>query len=163
MNPCPCGYLGDTTHQCHCSQVQIQRYRSRVSGPLMDRIDLHVDVPAVPFKDLTAPAAGTETSQTIRARVERARTVQQDRLSKHRRVTCNARMTSKMVQTFCAIDEKSSKLLERAVDKLGLSARAYTRVLKISRTIADLSQTDGITSEHILEALQYRTLDRRME
>ncbi|MBF0550550.1 MAG: YifB family Mg chelatase-like AAA ATPase [Deltaproteobacteria bacterium] len=163
MNPCPCGYLGDTTHQCHCAQVQVQRYRSRVSGPLMDRIDLHVDVPAVPFKDLTAPVAGTETSQAIRARVERARAVQQDRLSKHRQVTCNARMTSKMVQACCAIDEKSSKLLERAVDKLGLSARAYTRVLKISRTIADLSGTGSIASEHILEALQYRTLDRRME
>ena len=158
MNPCPCGYLGDARHACRCSIPQIQRYRSKVSGPLMDRIDIHVEVPAVAFRDLTAAAPG-EASETIRARVAAARDIQRDRF-RRARIHSNAQMSSRQIKTHCAVDRDAIKLLEQAIDKLGLSARAYNRILKIARTVADLADQPDIAASHIAEAIQYRNLDR---
>ena len=158
MNPCPCGYLGDARHACRCSIPQIQRYRSKVSGPLMDRIDIHVEVPAVAFRDLTATAKG-EASEVIRARVAGARGIQRERFRRNR-IHSNAQMSSRLIKTHCAIDRNSVNLLENAIDKLGLSARAYNRILKIARTIADLAGQPAISASHIAEAIQYRNLDR---
>ncbi len=158
MNPCPCGYLGDERHACRCSIPQIQRYRSKVSGPLMDRIDIHVEVPAVAFHDLTAPAKG-EGSEIIRQRVAAARAIQRDRF-RRARIHSNAQMNSRQIKTHCAVDRHSTELLEKAIDKLGLSARAYNRILKIARTLADLAGQPDITARHIAEAIQYRNLDR---
>lgn len=158
MNPCPCGHLNSPQHQCRCSLHQIQRYHAKVSGPLLDRIDLHVEVPAVPYRDLKNTKA-TEGSKEIRARVSEAREIQSQRFIKNK-IYCNAQMGSRHIQKYCAVDNASHNLLETAVDKLGLSARAYSRILKIARTIADLDKKDGIHVEHISEAIQYRTLDR---
>lgn len=158
MNPCPCGYLGDAQHRCACTIQQIQRYRSRVSGPLLDRIDLHVEVRPVPYGELATTAAG-ESSVAIRARVHRARAAQLARFA-GRRLYCNAQMTAADLQTAAAIDSAASELLERAMRSLALSARAYTRILKVARTIADLAGVDAITAAHVAEAVQYRTLDR---
>ncbi len=159
MNPCPCGYLGDAKHACRCATPQIQRYRSKVSGPLMDRIDIHVEVPAVAFRDLTAVAQG-DRSATIRQRVTAARRIQQVRF-KRARIHSNAQMSSRQIKTHCAVDQESAALLEAAIEKLGLSARAYNRILKIARTIADLAHQPGIKAGHIAEAIQYRHLDRK--
>jgi len=160
MNPCPCGYLGDTRHQCTCTYLQIQRYRSKVSGPLLDRIDLHVEVPAVDYQELKQPPQG-ETSAQIRQRVEQARTIQIQRFQKAG-VYCNAQMNTKLVNAFCELDQAGQKLLEAAMEKLGLSARAYIRILKIARTIADLEGEEKILPPHVAEAIQYRTLDREI-
>ncbi len=159
MNPCPCGYLGDPQHACRCSLPQIQRYRSKVSGPLLDRIDLHVEVPAVAFRDLTTARLG-EASEAIRARVTAARQIQQKRF-RRARIHCNAQMSSRQIKAHCTVDQDGVRLLEKAIAKLGLSARAYNRVLKIARTIADLSDQRQIATDHIAEAIQYRNLDRR--
>jgi magnesium chelatase family protein len=158
MNPCPCGYLSDPKHRCRCSLHQIQRYRSKISGPLLDRIDIHVDVPAVPYKDLIAESAA-EASADIRKRVGAAREIQSQRLARTK-IYCNAQMASRHIKKHCRIDDASHRLLEAAIDKLGLSARAYNRILKIARTIADLNQESVIRLDHISEAVQYRTLDR---
>jgi magnesium chelatase family protein len=158
MNPCPCGYLGDPAHACRCTYPQIHRYRSRISGPLLDRIDIHVDVPAVPYKDLLQEARA-EPSARIRERVSRAREVQAARFARTR-IFCNAQMGSRHVRSHCRIDDASRRLLESAIEKLGLSARAFNRVLKIARTIADLEGTADIGALHISEAIQYRNLDR---
>ncbi len=158
MNPCPCGYLGDARHACRCSIPQIQRYRSKVSGPLMDRIDIHVEVPAVAFRDLTTAAKG-EASETIRARVAAARDIQHGRF-RRARIHSNAQMSSRQIKSHCPIDRDSVRLLEKAIDQLGLSARAYNRILKIARTIADLAAQPMIATNHIAEAIQYRNLDR---
>jgi magnesium chelatase family protein len=158
MNPCPCGYSTDPKHECSCDKRQIGRYRARISGPLLDRIDIHVDVPAVFYKDLTANAP-QEPSGEIRKRVSAARMVQSRRFAKSK-TYCNAQMGSRQIRQHCQVDSESSKILENAIDKLGLSARAYKRVLKIARTIADLAKSENITSEHITEAIQYRDLDR---
>ena len=158
MNPCPCGYFSDPKHECRCSYQQIRRYRSKVSGPLMDRIDIHVEVPAVPYRDLKN-AHQSASSAEIRGRVATARDVQTKRFSRSK-IFCNAQMNSRHIKKYCTIDDASSRLLEAAIDKLGLSARAYNRVLKISRTIADLADRDAIDIEHISEAIQYRSLDR---
>jgi len=155
---CPCGYFSDPKHECRCGLYQIQRYRSKISGPLLDRIDIHVEVPAVPYKDLMGRIKA-EPSADIKQRVAGARAVQSGRL-KRTRIHCNAQMGSRHIRTYCAIDQASCSLLETAVDKLGLSARAYNRILKIARTIADLAASDPITAEHISEAIQYRSLDR---
>ena len=160
MNPCPCGFLGDSKHQCTCSYLQIQRYRAKVSGPLLDRIDIHIEVPAVSYQDLNQISEG-ESSKEIRKRVEAARDIQKKRFAK-KGIYCNAQMNSKLVNTFCVLDNAGKKLLETAMEKLGLSARAYTRILKIARTIADLEGEKNILSQHIAEAIQYRTLDREM-
>jgi magnesium chelatase family protein len=159
MNPCPCGYHTDPKHECTCDSRQINRYRAKISGPLLDRIDIHVDVPAVFYKDLTATTS-QEPSSEIRKRVSEARRIQSRRFARSK-IYCNAQMSSRQIRQHCQVDSESSKILENAIDKLGLSARAYKRVLKIARTVADLANSKNITSQHIMEAIQYRDLDRK--
>ena len=158
MNPCPCGYLGDPHHQCTCSPSQIHRYRHRVSGPLLDRIDIHVEVPAVPYKELSKDFCG-EPSANISKRIQNASEIQVERFKKDN-IYSNAKMRSKHIKKYCALKQDAQVILETAMHKLGLSARAYTRILKVSRTIADLAESEQINAEHISEAIQYRTLDR---
>jgi magnesium chelatase family protein len=158
MNPCPCGYFSDPKHECRCTYPQIHRYRSKISGPLMDRIDIHVEVPAVPYKDLIGES-DSESSEVIGARVAAARARQFERF-KRTKIYCNAQMINRHIKKHCRIDEASCDLLESAIDKLGLSARAYNRILKIARTIADLDDASDIGVDHIAEAVQYRSLDR---
>jgi magnesium chelatase family protein len=160
MNPCPCGYRGDAKHQCSCSKQLIQRYWSKISGPLLDRIDIHIEVPAVEWKELTGVSDG-ESSEIIRNRVDAARQIQLARFTRGG-VFSNAQMTSALLKKHCKLEAESMKFLEKAVDKLGLSARAYHRILKIARTIADLESCENIRSPHVAEAIQYRTLDRRL-
>jgi len=160
MNPCPCGYFGDPKHECTCSFREIQRYRSKISGPLMDRIDIHIDVPAVPFKDLTGLSHG-QSSHEIRLRVMKAREIQEERFRKTK-IHCNAMMNSRQIRRFCEIDEKSNALLEVAMERFGFSARALSRILKISRTTADLAGSEDIEQAHLAEAIQYRSLDRKL-
>ena len=158
MNPCPCGYFSDPKHACRCSYQQIHRYRSKISGPLLDRIDIHVEVPAVPYQDLMTESTA-EPSADIGKRVAAARKIQSKRFTRAK-IYCNAQMSSRHIKTHCKIDDASRRLLESAIDKLGLSARAFNRVLKISRTIADLDAEYTIQVDHISEAIQYRNLDR---
>lgn len=158
MNPCPCGYFSDPKHECRCTYPQIHRFRSKISGPLMDRIDIHVEVPAVPYKDLRGKA-DAESSEKIRARVNAARERQSQRF-KRTKIYNNAQMLSRHIKKHCNIDDASCNILESAIDKLGLSARAYNRILKIARTIADLDGESNIRVDHISEAVQYRNLDR---
>ena len=158
MNPCPCGYLGDSKHTCRCTPTQVQRYRARISGPLLDRIDLHVEAPAVSVSDLRHAAPG-ESSAALRARIETARNLQHARFDASR-ISCNARMGHREVRQVCAIDRELGDLLERAMNQLSLSARAYDRILKVARTIADLAGAEHIAAPHLLEAIQYRSLDR---
>jgi magnesium chelatase family protein len=160
MNPCPCGYYADPSNECSCTVPQIQRYRSKISGPLMDRIDIHIEVPAVKYRDLASREAG-EPSREIKRRVDDARKIQLNRF-KGMKIYCNAQMTNRHIKKFCEIDEASQKLLEMAIDKFGLSARAYTRILKVARTIADLEAQVNIQPAHLSEAIQYRTLDRNL-
>ena len=160
MNPCPCGFYTDPNRECTCTMPQILRYRSRISGPLMDRIDIHIEVPAVRYRDLTGEASG-EDSEAIKGRVNRARELQRQRFD-GKRIYCNAQMAPRFLKKYCQIGEDSKALLEQAIDKLGLSARAYTRILKIARTIADLEGVEAIASQHISEAIQYRSLDRTL-
>jgi magnesium chelatase family protein len=158
MNPCPCGYLGDERHQCTCTPSQIIRYRARVSGPLMDRIDIHIEVPAVPFKDLRAGDSG-ERSEDIRARVVKARERQLKRFH-GQGLYSNGQMKARHIKKYCKLSAPAQSLLDAATQRLGLSARAYTRILKLSRTIADMEGTEDIQPQHLSEAIQYRTLDR---
>ena len=158
MNPCPCGYLSDAKHECRCTDNQIRRYRAKVSGPLMDRIDIHIEVPAVPYRDLMKDA-NADSSENIRKRVTDARLIQLKRFSRTK-IFCNAQMNSRHIKKYCSIDKESVSLLETALDKLGLSARAYNRILKIARTIADLGGASDINADYISEAIQYRNLDR---
>jgi magnesium chelatase family protein len=159
FNPCPCGYLGDMKHNCRCTHAQVQRYENRLSGPLLDRIDMHLEVPSVKYKEMSAPAGG-ESSAMIKSRVEQARDVQKKRFAKRRNFYCNGQMTPKDLKKFCRLDRDSEKLIEHAVERLGLSARSYHRILKIGRTIADLDNSQPIRAGHIAEAIQYRRLDR---
>lgn len=158
MNPCPCGYFQDPAHSCRCSPRQIHQYCSKISGPLLDRIDIHVEVPAVPYKDLMGKADG-ESSARIRARVVAARSVQEGRL-RQTRIYCNAQMSNRLIKKYCRIDMASQKTIQSAIHRLGLSARAYNRILKIARTIADLSGALEIHVDHVSEAIQYRNTDR---
>ena len=160
MNPCPCGYLGDAKHECRCSPAQVQRYRARISGPLLDRIDLHIEAPALSITELRNDRAG-ESSAVIRERVEVAR---QQQLSRFwgTPITANARMPVSQLKKFCALDAKLGDLLQQAMEQLSLSARAYDRILKVARTIADLAGAEHIESPHLLEAIQYRSLDRNV-
>ena len=160
MNPCPCGYYSDPNNECTCTIPQIQRYRSKISGPLMDRIDIHIEVPAVKYRDLASREPG-ESSREIKKRIDSARKTQLDRF-KGLKIYCNAQMTNRHIKKFCQIDEASQKLLELAIDKFGLSARAYARVLKVARTIADLESQESIQPSHLSEAIQYRSLDRNL-
>jgi magnesium chelatase family protein len=157
-NPCPCGYLGDARHECRCGPTQIQRYRSRISGPLLDRIDLHVEAPALSLADLRSEKPG-EPSAPLRQRVETARARQHARFAATR-TTSNARMSQAQIRRHCAIDAALGDLLQHAMEQLSLSARAYDRILKVARTIADLAGVEKIERSHLLEAIQYRSLDR---
>ena len=180
MNPCPCGYFNDTSHQCSCTPPMIQRYVSKISGPLLDRIDIHIDVPAVKYRELRAGEA-TESSAEIRARVERAREIQQERFQERlagppgspsfpgtpgtrgtpsTKIFANAQMTSRLIRKHCHLDAACEQLLETAMNRMGLSARAHDRILKVARTIADLEGVPEIVPKHIGEAIQYRSLDR---
>jgi len=161
MNPCPCGFLGDSHQQnsCTCTPPMIQRYRSRLSGPLLDRIDLHIEVPRVPHKDLATDKA-TETSAEVRTRVNQARQLQRQRLSDFGLHT-NSQMQSRHIGRFCKLDSAGEQLLEQVTCRLGLSARSYTRILKLARTIADLAGNETIERQHLAEAVQYRGLDRK--
>jgi magnesium chelatase family protein len=161
MNPCICGWLGHPTKECTCSPVQVQRYTSRLSGPLLDRIDMHIDVPPVPFKEITREQEA-ESSAEIKQRVDAARKVQRSRYQKTESVYCNAQMTSKQLKNICKLDAQSQSLLQQGIERLGLSARAYYRILKIARTIADLDGKKSITSSHVGEAIQYRRLDNSL-
>jgi magnesium chelatase family protein len=158
MNPCPCGYFNDTRRQCSCSTDQTARYVSRISGPLLDRIDLQVEVPGLSAAEISSEAGG-EPSAAIRDRVDAARIRQRERFQ-GTPVKCNAEMTARLLRKHCALDAHSKKLLETAVEKLGLSARAYDRILKVARTIADLAGAEAISAPHLAEAIQYRALDR---
>jgi magnesium chelatase family protein len=155
MNPCPCGYAGDSNGRCRCTAEQIIKYRNRVSGPLLDRIDMHIEVPALPREQLTRNGTTAESSENIRERVIAARKIQSERGQ------INAAMKNKQVEQHCRIGSKDVVLLEQAINKLGLSARAYHRILKVARTISDIDRSKNIKTAHISEAIQYRCLDRR--
>ncbi len=159
MNPCPCGYYNHPEKECTCAPGAVKKYLSRISGPLLDRIDLHVEVTPVPFKDLSMQTSG-ESSAQIRERVVKAREIQQQRFAQSPEIHCNAQMTSSKIRTYCVLDEASMTLLKKAMEKLGLSARAYDRILKVSRTIADLAGEEDIKASHVAEAINYRSLDR---
>ncbi len=161
MNPCPCGYHGSGQRECQCSPTMIQRYVSKISGPLMDRIDIHIDVPAVNYKELRGPDSKAESSAQIRERVVRAREVQLNRFAAAgERNYSNAQMSSRQIRAYCDLGTDSERMLERAMQQQGLSARAHDRILKVARTIADMEACPQIESKHIAEAIQYRTLDR---
>ena len=153
MNPCACGFYGDTTRECRCTPALIQRYLGKISGPLLDRIDIHVEVPAVPYQELRGNPT-CESSADIRARVERARSIQRARGYD------NARMPTRQIRKQCALDDSGERTLEMAVRRMGLSARAHDRILKVARTIADLAGSETVAAKHVAEAVQYRSLDR---
>ena len=159
MNPCPCGYFGDNRHQCTCTPGQILRYRHKVSGPLLDRIDIHIEVPAVPYKELSNEHSG-EKSEEIRKRVDAAREIQLVRFKNDKKLYSNGQMKTRHIKKYCRLMPEAQTLLDTAMLKLALSARAYTRILKLSRTIADLDTSVDIQAHHVSEAIQYRTLDR---
>jgi magnesium chelatase family protein len=160
MNPCPCGYYGDSSRECHCTPQVIQRYVSKISGPLLDRIDIHIDVPAVKYKELRS-TGHAESSAEIRQRVLRAREVQLNRFAVGgERIFANAQMTSRQIRSYCDLSTDCERLLERAMTQQGLSARAHDRILKVARTVADLEGAANIEPKHIAEAIQYRSLDR---
>ncbi|MGH9632741.1 MAG: ATP-binding protein, partial [Bryobacteraceae bacterium] len=153
MNPCPCGFYGDPTRECRCTPAIIQRYLGKVSGPLLDRIDLHIEVPAVPYKELRSNERGV-SSADMRERVQAARAVQQDR------GFYNSQIPARMLRNLCALDESGERTLEMAVRRMSLSARAHDRILKVARTIADLAGSPSVSAKHLAEAVQYRSLDR---
>ena len=160
MNPCPCGYFNDKSRECHCTPPLIQRYVAKVSGPLLDRIDIHIEVPAVQYRELRGGAA-SESSAVIRGRVLKARERQRERFSSAKEtIYSNAQMGTRQIRTFCELGADAEKLLERAMQQQGLTARAHDRILKVARTIADLDGAESLTVGHIAEAIQYRTLDR---
>ncbi len=159
MNPCPCGHLNDPHRECVCAPPQVQRYLAKISGPLMDRIDLHIEVSPVPFDELDRRGEG-EPSAAVRARVVAARALQSERFDGLPGVYCNAQMQSRQVRAYCALDDAGRQLMKMAIQRLGLSARAYDRILKVARTIADLAAVPDIRPEHLSEAIQYRSLDR---
>lgn len=157
MNPCPCGYSGSATHECTCTPAQIQKYASRISGPLLDRIDVQIHVDEVQYSELAEGGEG-ESSAAVKARVNAARRVQTERY-KNTPVHCNAKMTSAMIKKYCALDAAGERILSAAFDKLGMSARAYSRILKVARTIADVDGSENITARHVSEAVMYRAFD----
>jgi magnesium chelatase family protein len=161
MNPCPCGYATDPRHECSCTPPAIQRYMSRISGPLMDRIDIHVEVPAVKVEELSRKQDG-ERSEVIRERVEAARERQRRRFERNRDIFANAHMGSKALRHYCPLPTEGEDLLTTAINRLGLSARAYDRIIKVARTIADIAGSDTIQTPHLAEAIQYRSLDRQL-
>jgi len=158
MNPCPCGTPGQHKNPCRCSTTQIARYRSKISGPLLDRIDIHIEVPAAKYQDLTSNLPA-ESSAQIKERVNKARAIQRERF-KGEGILSNALMSHKQVRKFCVLGKEENELLKMAMTELNFSARAYDKILKVSRTIADLSGSENIKTEHLSEAIQYRSLDR---
>ncbi|HCF60999.1 MAG TPA: ATP-dependent protease [Myxococcales bacterium] len=161
MNPCPCGHAGNPAQACTCHPADVQRYRARVSGPLLDRIDIHVTVPPVRYRDLTPQREG-ESSNDLRERVSRARVRQAARFTRARGTHCNAQMGPRQIRRFCEVDAESGALLQNVIDRVGMSARAYDRILKVARTIADLDDSEAIRACHVSEAIGYRTLDRKL-
>ncbi|MDZ4745928.1 MAG: YifB family Mg chelatase-like AAA ATPase [bacterium] len=159
MNPCPCGHFGSVQHECQCKLADVQKYMGRISGPLLDRIDMYIDVPGVRVQDLTSAPVG-ESSEIVRRRVVQARNVQRERFNGYKHLFKNADMSGKDIERVCMLDERGASILQQAMVKLGLSARAYDRILKVSRTIADLSESTSIEAAHVAEAVQYRSLDR---
>jgi len=160
MNPCPCGYFNDKSRECMCTPPMIQRYVAKISGPLLDRIDIHIEVPAVAYKELRGGAAA-EGSAEIRERVLAARERQRNRFRKHgEKIYSNAQMTTRQIRTHCELGQDAERLLERAMQQQGLTARAHDRILKVARTIADLEGAESLAVPHLAEAIQYRTLDR---
>ena len=159
MNPCPCGFYGDPTHHCVCTPGQIQRYMNKISGPLLDRIDIQCEISPLPFSDISNAQPG-EPSAVIRERVIAARRIQEERFAQHPKVYCNAQMTERMIHQYAEPDQQSLEMLRLAMERLSLSARAYNRILKVARTIADLDKSDKVLSQHIAEAIGYRNLDR---
>jgi magnesium chelatase family protein len=161
LNPCPCGYFSDPHHTCSCNPLQIQRYMSRISGPLLDRIDIHAQVPALTYDELSRTQRG-EDSATMRERVEAARRIQLQRFGAGEKIFCNAHMQPHHLRDHCQLDETSRGLLKAAIERLGLSARAYDRILKVARTIADLEGVAQLGGSHIAEGIGYRSLDRKL-
>ena len=159
MNPCPCGFFNHPEKECTCPPGAVQKYLNKISGPLLDRIDLHVEVTPVAFNELSS-AKNSDNSTVIRERVIKAREMQAERYKNNPGIYCNAQMSSKMLKEICVIDNVGQNLLKAAMEKLNLSARAYDRILKVSRTIADLNGSEKIKPEHLAEAIQYRSLDR---
>lgn len=159
MNPCPCGFYNHPEKECVCAPGIVQKYLNKISGPLLDRIDLHVEVTPVPFSELSREQA-TEKSKDIRERVIKARLIQSERYSENKQIHCNAQMRTSDLKTYCKLTEAGNTLLKNAMERLGLSARAYDRILKVARTIADLETSAGIETAHVAEAIQYRSLDR---
>jgi magnesium chelatase family protein len=161
MNPCPCGYYNHPERECECLPGDVQRYLSRISGPLLDRIDIHIEVTPVPYQDLQSVLIDCEPSDSIRERVVQARSIQQSRYKKFPTIHNNAQITPTLMQLHCRLDPAGSSLMKNAMEKLGLSARAYDRILKVARTIADLDGSASIGSQHLAEAINYRSLDRK--
>jgi len=161
INPCPCGYFTDPYHECRCTPTAIQRYHSQISGPLLDRIDIHIEVPALKYDELKSTTPG-ESSEDIRARANRACGIQLSRYKGKKKIYCNAHLGSKDIRKHCVIDDESQSLLKTAIERFGLSARAYDKVLKVARTIADLEGVDKIKTQHVAEAIQYRSLDKNV-
>ena len=161
MNPCPCGYFTDPYHECRCTPTVIQRYHTKISGPLLDRIDIHIEVPSLKYDELKSTQPG-ESSEEIRARINNARKLQLERFKSKRKIYCNAHLGSKHIRKYCSIDDQSQSLLKTAIERFGLSARAYDKVLKVARTIADLENSENIKVQHIAEAIQYRSLDKNI-
>jgi len=160
MNPCRCGYYGHPTKECRCSQSSVTQYLSKISGPLLDRIDLHIEVPPVEFEELNKKDEKAETSAQIRERVEKAREIQRKRYKEYK-LHNNAQLPSALMKEFCKIDKDTETFLKLVFNKLSLSARAYDRILKVSRTIADLEGEESINASHVSEAIVYRSLDRK--
>jgi magnesium chelatase family protein len=160
LNPCPCGYLGDTRRICHCNTTKVNNYIGKISGPLLDRIDIHIELPAIKYRDLSETKE-SEGSKSIKERVVQARTIQKERFAQEKnRISCNSQMNGKLIKKYCTLGDDSKELLKMALTEFGLSARAYDKILKVSRTIADLDNSELIQTEHISEAIQYRSLDR---
>ena len=160
MNPCPCGYYGSKTHACKCSALQIQKYLSKISGPLLDRIDLHIDVDSVSYDDLSGEI-NEESSEKIKERVNKARQIQTERFAGYDNIHCNAQMNSQLCKKYCKITPDANFIVKQAFEKFNMSARAYNRILKVARTIADLDGKEDIELSHIIEAINYRTLDKK--
>lgn len=159
FNPCPCGYYGTDDNKCHCTEQMISRYVGQISGPLLDRIDLHIEVKPVEYKKISSDEQ-CETSEQIKSRVNKARKIQLERYKKLN-IYSNSELTPALINRYCRLDTNSKELLRKAFEKLGLSGRAYGRILKVARTIADLDDSENIKQTHIAEAIQYRSLDRK--
>ena len=159
MNPCPCGYYAHPKKVCRCNTTKVQSYISKISGPLLDRIDIHIELPSIEYKELSE-TKDAESSETVKARIEKARLIQKQRFSEG--ILCNGQMNARLIKRYCALNEGANELLKKAMNELGLSARAYNKILKVARTIADLSASQDILPEHIAEAVQYRNIDTRI-